>query len=114
MVHVEVQPVQIYDSSDQIDNAGERPAGGRGNGEGSPVDDRTYNVLQALTSTLEAIDAYELYAAQAGQAALFEGLVTTERRNAELLLAELGTCLEALRAGRGETSPTHGGQHLGA
>lgn len=60
----------------------------------SPVDDRTYNLLQALTSTLEAIDAYELYASGDGQAALFEGLLADERRHAEILLDELRSCLD--------------------
>jgi hypothetical protein len=31
---------------------------GQGN---SPVDDRTYNLLQLLVSKLEAIEAYEIY-----------------------------------------------------
>jgi hypothetical protein len=67
----------------------------------SPVDDRTYNLLQALTSTLEAIDAYELYASEDGQAALFEGLLVDERRHAEILVDELRMSLESLAATRG-------------
>lgn len=68
----------------------------------SPVDDRTYNLLQALTSTLEAIDAYELYASENGQAALFEGLLADERRHAEQLLVELRASLELLDRSRAE------------
>jgi len=53
-----------------------------------PVDDRTYNVLQALTSTLEAMDAYELYAADDPDG-LFGELLVDQRRHADRLLAEL-------------------------
>jgi hypothetical protein len=68
----------------------------------SPVDDRTYNLLQALTSTLEAIDAYELYASEDGQAALFEELLVNERRHAEILVDELRSSLVGL-AGEGRS-----------
>lgn len=59
----------------------------------SPVDDRTYNVLQALTSTLEAIDAYEMYAQEDAESGIFGELLQDERRHAERLLEELRTCL---------------------
>ena len=56
----------------------------------SPVDDRTYNVLQALTSTLESIDAYEGYAMDdGGDDDLFRRLIEDEREHARLLLDEL-------------------------
>jgi hypothetical protein len=55
-----------------------------------PVDDRTYNILQALTSTLEAMDAYELYAAD-DPGGMFAELLVDQRRHADRLL-------EALRA----------------
>jgi hypothetical protein len=54
----------------------------------SPVDDATYNILQALTSKLEAIEAYELYAEQ-DDSGLFSELIVDERRHAEQLLAAL-------------------------
>jgi hypothetical protein len=60
----------------------------------SPVDDRTYNVLQALTSTLESIEAYEMYLDQ-DESGVFEELLAGERRHAERLLAALRVCLQA-------------------
>ncbi|HVL54337.1 MAG TPA: ferritin family protein [Vitreimonas sp.] len=50
----------------------------------SPVDDPTYNLLQALTSKLEAIEAYELYAEQ-DEDGVFAELIEDERRHAERL-----------------------------
>jgi hypothetical protein len=60
----------------------------------SPVDERTYNVLQALTSTLESIESYEMYLDQ-DDSGVFEELLAGERRHAERLLAVLRTCLQA-------------------
>jgi rubrerythrin len=65
-------------------------------GRASPVDDITYDLLQALTSKLEAIEAYRMYADDgADTAALFETLAADERRHADQLLhalrARLGT-----------------------
>jgi rubrerythrin len=54
----------------------------------SPVDDATYNLLQALTSKLEAIEAYELYAEQDDDG-IFSELIEDERRHAERLLDAL-------------------------
>jgi hypothetical protein len=59
----------------------------------SPVSDRTYNVLQALTSTLELIEAYEMYL-QEDDYGLFEELLRGEREHAERLLGELRSCLK--------------------
>ncbi|MEW6223639.1 MAG: hypothetical protein AB1627_03325 [Chloroflexota bacterium] len=59
-----------------------------------PVDDRTYNVLQALTSTLEAMDAYELYAADDPDG-LFAELLVDQRRHADRLLGELRSSLDS-------------------
>jgi hypothetical protein len=59
---------------------------------GSPVDNHTYNVLQALTSTLEAVAAYERYREDGG-GDLFDRLLQEEGQHAELLLAELRTLL---------------------
>ena len=56
----------------------------------SPVDDVTYDLLQALTSKLEAIEAYQMYADDGSEsAALFERLAADERRHAEDLLDAL-------------------------
>lgn len=59
---------------------------------GSPVDDHTYNVLQALTSSLEALEAYEVYQ-EDDEGDLFIELARDEQRRAERLLAELRTIL---------------------
>lgn len=52
------------------------------------VDDSTYDLLQALTSKLEAIEAYEQYATDPG-GEIFNQLVTDEREHARLLLDAL-------------------------
>ncbi len=54
----------------------------------SPVDDATYNLLQALTSKLEAIEAYQMYAEQDDEG-VFEELIQDERRHAERLYEAL-------------------------
>lgn len=59
----------------------------------SPVDDHTYNVLTALTSTLESIDAYELYALEDADGGVFGDLLEDHRRHADRLLEELRRCL---------------------
>jgi rubrerythrin len=63
---------------------------GRGGGAtaDSPVDDPTSNLLQALTSKLEAIEAYDMYAQQ-DDSGLFSELAGDERRHAERLLSAL-------------------------
>ncbi|HEX5591441.1 MAG TPA: hypothetical protein VFX65_14205 [Candidatus Limnocylindrales bacterium] len=56
----------------------------------SPVDDITYDLLQALTSKLEAIEAYQMYADDGGEAAeLFERLAAEDGEHAKQLLEEL-------------------------
>jgi rubrerythrin len=57
----------------------------------SPVDDATYNLMQALTSKLEAIEAYEMYRSDGdGQIQqLFDDLLRDERQHAERILGEL-------------------------
>jgi rubrerythrin len=57
----------------------------------SPVDNATYNLMQALTSKLEAIEAYEMYREDGdGQLQqLFDDLLRDERQHAERLLGEL-------------------------
>jgi hypothetical protein len=55
----------------------------------SPVDDVTYDLLQALTSKLEAIEAYQ-HAEDGGEAAeLFTRLQADERAHAAELLDAL-------------------------
>lgn len=55
----------------------------------SPVDDATYDILQALTSKLEAIEAYQMYAEDEGVRDLFERMGRDELQHAELLLEAL-------------------------
>ena len=55
----------------------------------SPVDDATYDLLQALTSKLEAIEAYEMYAEDEGVRELFERLGRDAVEHAEALLEAL-------------------------
>lgn len=58
----------------------------------SPVDNVTYDLLQALTSKLEGIEAYRMYADDGSEAAeLFGRLAEEDRFQARVLL-------EALRA----------------
>ena len=54
----------------------------------SPVDDATYNLMQALVSKLEAIEAYGRYAQDEG-GELFTELVEEERAHADRLLDQL-------------------------
>ena len=51
---------------------------------GSPVDDATYNLLQALTSKLEAIEAYEQYLSDDPES-VFGELLEDEWRHAVTL-----------------------------
>ena len=67
----------------------DRPTSGS---SGSPVDDRTYNIMQALVSKLEAIEAYEMYAEDEG-GEIFNDLLVEERGHAERLLQELRTAI---------------------
>jgi hypothetical protein len=55
----------------------------------SPVDDATYDLLQALTSKLEAIEAYRVYAEDDGSPELFERLAREDAQHAEQLLDAL-------------------------
>ena len=54
----------------------------------SPVDDATYNLMQALVSKLEAIEAYSLYAEDEG-GEVFTDLLQEERSHADRLLEQL-------------------------
>lgn len=55
----------------------------------TPVDDATYDLLQALTSKLEAIEAYQVYAEDEGVRELFERLGRDEIEHASALLQAL-------------------------
>jgi hypothetical protein len=63
-------------------------AGRTESGALSPVDNRTYNLLQALVSKLEALDAYSSYASDDGSG-IFGELMDEDRRQAQRLLDEL-------------------------
>jgi hypothetical protein len=60
----------------------------------SPVDNGTYNLMQALVSKLEAIEAYGRYAKDDG-GELFQQLLDEERDHAERLLGRLKERLQA-------------------
>jgi hypothetical protein len=57
----------------------------------SPVSDVTYDLMQSLTSKLEAIEAYEMYREDADGSVrdLFTDLLDEDRRQAERLLQAL-------------------------
>jgi hypothetical protein len=54
----------------------------------SPVDNPTYNLLQTLTSKLEALDAYRIYErdAEGKESSIYRELAEQDRRAAEKLL----------------------------
>jgi len=54
----------------------------------SPVDNATYNLMQALVSKLEAIEAYGRYSKDDG-GQLFTELLEEERAHADRLLEQL-------------------------
>ena len=63
-------------------------AGGDGEPRGDVVDDLTFDLLQALTSKLEAIDAYREYAGHDG-GGVFDRMLADEISHAEILLDAL-------------------------
>ena len=67
---------------------GGRWTGGDGGPHADVVDDLTFDLLQALTSKLEAIDAYREYAGHAG-GGVFDAMLADEIRHAEILLDAL-------------------------
>jgi hypothetical protein len=77
--------------ADVLGSPGET-GGSSGGTAASPVDDHTYNVIQALTSTLEAIEAYSKYQ-ESDRSGLFEQLRDDAVQHADLLLGELRSCL---------------------
>ncbi len=52
------------------------------------VDDATFDLLQALTSSLEALDAYREFATSTPDS-VFTAIIEDERRQASALLAAL-------------------------
>ena len=66
------------------------PSGSRSVSQ-SPVSDITYNLMQALTSKLEAIEAYQKYSQDADGRTrqLFDELLDEDRRQADRLLEAL-------------------------
>ena len=58
---------------------------------GSPVDDETYDLLQTLTSKLEAIELYQQYEedSQGDAQTLFQEMAEQDRRSAERIVALL-------------------------
>lgn len=64
---------------------------GTGTLQRSPVDNETYNILQTLTSKLEALDIYGRYEkdSQGEIASLFRELADQDRRAADRLLEVL-------------------------
>jgi hypothetical protein len=54
----------------------------------SPVDNRTYDLLQALVSKLEALDAYSKYTSD-DDSGIFRQLMAEDRRQAQRLLDEV-------------------------
>jgi len=63
-----------------------------GNEYDSPIDNQTYNLLQILTSKLEAVEAYNIYEEDMeGEAAdLVNQIAADDRRHVELLAKALG------------------------
>jgi hypothetical protein len=67
---------------------GGRWTGGDGGPHRDVVDDLTFDLLQALTSKLEAIDAYREYAGHEG-GGIFDAMLPDELRHAEMLVDAL-------------------------
>lgn len=55
----------------------------------SPVDDRTFNLVQALATTLRTIDTFAMYAQEDPDLELYGELLDAEREHAERILDEL-------------------------
>ena len=78
----------MQDTKERTGRNGGTQGSGASSVPDSPVDDATYNLLQALTSKLEAIEAYELYAEQ-DEDGVFSELLEDERQHADRLLQAL-------------------------
>lgn len=67
----------------------------------SPVDDETYDLLQTLTSKLEAIELYQQYEEDSeGEAqTLFQEIADQDRRTAERIVSLLRTKFGEMETG---------------
>jgi hypothetical protein len=86
------QEIKMQHRTATSPGGGNTPGGdmpGGGDTSESPVDDFTYDLLQALTSKLEAIEAYTMYAEDEQGTDLFRQLATEDRRHAARLLDAL-------------------------
>ena len=59
---------------------------------GYPVDNNTYNLMQALVSKLEALEVYRKYERD-GNSELFQELIREDTQHAERLVAALKQAL---------------------
>lgn len=75
---------------------------------GSPVDNETYDLLQTLTSKLEAIEAYQKYEqeAQGDARSAFRDLAQQDRQAAERLVDLLRDRLSSESTGTGSDALT--------
>ena len=58
-------------------------------GVGSPISNETYNVITALQSKLEGLEAYRKYSASAGNSQLWQQLTQMDMQAVQLLTQEL-------------------------
>jgi hypothetical protein len=72
-------------------------------GNGSPVDDETYDLLQTLTSKLEAIELYQHYEedCQGEAQMLFQEMAEGDRGYAERIVSLLRDRFAELESARG-------------
>jgi hypothetical protein len=70
--------------------------------DSSPVDNQTYNLLQILTSKLEAVEAYEIYAEDLDEqaATVLQEIDADDRRHVSMLLRLLGIASNAAKVSR--------------
>jgi hypothetical protein len=69
----------------------------------SPVDDETYDLLQTLTSKLEAIELYQQYEedSEGEVQSLFQEMAEQDRRSAERIVGFLRDRFSAMETGQG-------------
>jgi rubrerythrin len=67
-----------------------------------PVDNQTYNLLQILTSKLEAVEAYEIYEEDLDEqaAGVLQEIAKDDRRHVSMLLRLLGIASSASKGAR--------------
>jgi len=58
-------------------------------GVGSPISNEAYNVLTALQSKLEGLEAYRKYAASGGETQLWQQLTESDSQAVERLVSQL-------------------------